>query len=88
MDQNAIVYQLQALSSAPRLRILAYLKKKHVSTLEELARVVRLSKKTVFYHLSRLVARKIIERIRKGGSVTYRLSPRQQSPVQHILALL
>lgn len=88
MDQHAILFQLQALSSAPRLRILSYLKRRRLCTLEELARVVHLSQKTVFYHLSRLVARKIIERIRKGGSVTYRLSSRQQSPAQHVLALL
>jgi len=88
VDRQMLLHRLKAVTSAPRLQILSELKVHRRASLQELARVIRLSQKTTFYHLSRLLSRDIIQRIRKGKDVHYCLSRKREQPLQTILALL
>ncbi len=88
MDRHLLLHRLKALTSAPRLRILLELQHRRTASTRELAQVLRLSAETTFYHLSRLVSRDVVQRVRRHGDVRYRLSLHQESPSREILRLL
>ena len=88
MDQRQLLFLLKAVTSAPRLKIIAYLKKHQFGSNTDLASALKLSPKTTFYHLSRLIARNVVVSIRRGGDVRYRLSMHQEQPVRRVLQML
>jgi DNA-binding transcriptional ArsR family regulator len=88
MDRRLLQRRLKALAGGSRLEILAFLKKKQIASVTEIAEAVHRSLKTVSTHLQRLIALEILERHQRGRTVFYRLSPSQEPPVKHVLPLL
>lgn len=88
MERDLLLYRLQALCSAPRLQLLSELRSRRAASLRVLARAIRRSEETTFYHLSRLISRGMVVRVRRGKEVRFRLSLSQESPVREILRML
>ena len=80
--------RMKALASARRLQILAYLKKHRTATVSDLSHVLQMRIFATSQHLRVLRSAKIVQYVKRGRPVSYRLSLKQEEPIKKILSLL
>ena len=79
---------LRAVASRRRLDILSFLKREHSAIVSDIAQAVHLSIYTTSQHLRILKAAGIVDYAQRGRFVSYRLSLKQEEPLQSVIRML
>lgn len=85
LDLHTLEQQLDALASERRLFILRYLKKNRTATVGKLAKALGISLQSTSQHLALLHAAGILERMKRGRFVSYRISFKQNDVVKGVV---
>ncbi len=85
LSARSLEKQLRAVGHYRRINILSFLKKNKTATVGEIADVIHLHIQSTSQHLRILRLAGIVENIRRGKSVCYRISLKQCKITQSIL---
>jgi DNA-binding transcriptional ArsR family regulator len=77
--------QLKAVSSYQRIAILGFLQKKKTATVTQIAEAIHLHLQSTSQHLRILRAAGIVEHVKRGKFVTYRISLQQTRILKAVL---
>lgn len=80
--------QLKAVGNQRRLRILSFIKKKKIASVEDICDAVNIRSQTASQHLRILRDAGIVTYTKRGSFVKYRLSLPQKQPIKQVLSLL